>query len=78
MKTNIEQLGGHWTTNWELLNATLKVILDGQAYLYAHALQVDAEILGQSVTDEQLEAWQDEWMNETRDLIQAQFGMEEE
>ena len=62
--------------NEELLTATLKVIIDGQAYLYARLLELQAD--NSMVTIEQFKAWEDDWKNETADLIQSLLVMEDE
>jgi hypothetical protein len=65
--------------NEQLLKATLKVITDGQAYLYAHALQVDWETLNPSniLSSGMFEAWEDEWKKETAELILKAVSNEE-
>ena len=64
--------------NEALLDATLKVIIDGQAYLYAHALQLDQETHGRVVSDEMFESFEDDWKNETAQLITDLLGGGEE
>ena len=64
--------------NEALLDATLKVIIDGQAYLYAHAIQVDMERAGEIVTSEMFESFEDDWKNETAQLIVDLVEGEEE
>lgn len=46
-----------------------KVIIDGQAVLYAMIMRIVAEDKGDTVTDIQFEAWQDEYKQETRSLL---------
>ena len=55
--------------NEPLLKATLKVLTDGQALLYAFHLRAYAEIKDGIVSDEQFETWQDEWKTSTAALI---------
>jgi len=64
--------------NEALLDATLKVIIDGQAYLYAHSIQVDMERAGEIVTSEMFESFEDDWKNETAQLIVDLVEGEEE
>ena len=64
--------------NKTLLDATLKVIIDGQAYLYAHAIQLDQEAYGRVVSDEMFESFEDDWKNETAQLITDLLGGGEE
>ena len=64
--------------NEALLDATLKVIIDGQAYLYAHSIQVDMERAGEVVTSEMFESFEDDWKNETAQLITDLLGGGEE
>jgi len=54
------------------------VIIDGQAYLYAHAIQVDMERAGEIVTSEMFESFEDDWKNETAQLITDLLGGGEE
>ena len=51
------------------LDATLKVIIDGQAYLYARFLRAEWDKLGHDVTPERFEAWEDDWKIESAKLI---------
>lgn len=49
--------------------ATLKVIIDGQAYLWAHQRQQESELLGGDVSPTQFEKWEAEWKEESANLI---------
>ena len=48
--------------------AVLRVIFDGMAWLYANQLKLQARLTDPNavVTEEQFQAWRDEWANETR------------
>ena len=46
-----------------------KVLFDGQAWLYATILKVQAEAKGETVTEERFLTWENEYKNETRNLI---------
>ena len=64
--------------NETLLDATLKVIIDGQSYLYAHTIQLDMEAHGHVVTDKMFEGFEDDWKNQTAELILELVAEEEE
>ena len=50
----------------------LKVILNDQAFLYALIQESRATLVGDSViTPEQFEAWQDEWMELTKEILEG-------
>ena len=55
--------------NEQLIKALLKVLGDGQSYLYARTMQKDSEALGKTVTDEQFEQWEDDWKKESAELV---------
>ena len=63
--------------NKQLIKAILKVLGDGQAFLYAHSLQQDAEMLGETVSDEQFEAWEDDWKKESVELVEKILNNED-
>lgn len=55
-----------------MLKAILKAIIDGQAWLYANQLRLQAKFDGGDhivITEDQMEAWQDEWKTETDRII---------
>lgn len=63
-----------------MLKALLKTIIDGQAWLYANQLRLQAKFDGGDhivITEEQMETWQDEWKTET-ERIAIELGDEED
>ena len=62
----------------EVTAATLKVVIDGQAYLWAHQRHQEAELYGQTTTPEQFRVWEDEWKADTAELIQELLDQNEE
>lgn len=55
------------------LEANLKVIHDGLAWLYAQHMNFRAELYGQPMTDEELENEMDSWKKNTAELIAEQL-----
>ena len=53
----------------KLLRATVKVIFDAQAYLYAEIQRLITESYGATITDEQFQEHMDEFKLETAELI---------
>lgn len=51
--------------------ATVKVLIDGQAYLYALLLRA---LKGEPVDEAQMEAWMREWKEETSQEIRMLLG----
>ena len=51
--------------------ATLKVIIDAQAWLYAELLLTKAELRGATTTQEQFEEYEHQWKKETAALIET-------
>lgn len=58
--------------------AAQRVIIDGQAYLYAEFLALRAELYGQPSSEEQHRDWQDDWKRESFELIQRLVEQTEE
>jgi hypothetical protein len=56
--------------NEALLKATLAVLLDGQAFLYGENKRMMAELYGEDVSDEQFQAWMDEYKAESAELVE--------
>lgn len=52
------------------LRATLKVVIDGQAYLYAQHFKLMAEMMGREPTEQEVQGWMDEWKEQSVKLIQ--------
>ena len=47
----------------------VKVLLDGQAWLYANQLKLQRKSEGMEVTHDQFREWEAEWKRTTADLI---------
>lgn len=47
----------------------MRIILEGQAYLYADMNRMRWEAKGQVVTDDMFNAWRDDWMKDTNKLL---------
>lgn len=50
--------------------ALLRVVIDGQAFLYAQYYGLVSELMGRDATDEEMEQWQDEWKDEAANLVE--------
>lgn len=51
------------------IEALIRIIIDGQAYLYAQHYKLMAELMGRDVGEAELEEWQDEWKSQTAELV---------
>lgn len=47
----------------------LKILIDGQAWLYANQLKLQHRMNGAEVTEAQFKAWEDEWKRTTDELF---------
>lgn len=47
----------------------MRIIIEGQAYLYADMNRMRMEAKGQFVTDDMFDAWRDDWMKDTNKLL---------
>ncbi len=62
----------------QVIKASIQVLMDGQAYLYAQFFRLQAEMLGKEVSDEEFMKWQDEWKEQGAELIQRALIIEGE
>lgn len=56
-------------TSKTLTRAAIQVLIDGQSWLYSQLMAWKSELYGQKLTEQQLEDLQDEWKQNTADLI---------
>lgn len=54
-----------------MIQQMLRVILNDQAYLYAMILKGQAQSRGTVVTEEQFARWQDEWKEQTDEILKT-------
>jgi hypothetical protein len=59
-----------------IIKASIQVLMDGQAYLYAQFFRLQAEMLGKEISDEEFMKWQDEWKEQSAELIQRALILE--
>lgn len=55
----------------QIVKASIQVLMDGQAYLYAQFFRLQAEMLGKEISDEEFMKWQDEWKAQSAELVAA-------
>ncbi len=60
----------------QVIKASIQVLMDGQAYLYAQFFRLQAEMLGREISDEEFMKWQDEWKEQGAELIQRALVFE--
>lgn len=53
------------------IEALIKVVIDGQAYLYAQHFKLMAELMGQEISEEEFQKWEDEWKEQTSELVKG-------
>lgn len=61
-----------------IIKASIQVLMDGQAYLYAQFFRLQAEMLGKEISDEEFMKWQDEWKEQGAELIRRALIIEGE
>lgn len=49
--------------------AILRILFDGQAWLYANQLKLQRKIDGQETTEKEFQAWENEWKETSTKLI---------
>jgi hypothetical protein len=62
----------------QLIKASIQVCIDGQAYLYAQTQKVLAELYGRPMSDEEFMKAQDDWKEQSADLIKRALIFEGE
>ena len=57
-----------------MIRLLLKVVVDGQAWLYANQKRLEAKMQDSNfiMTDDLWESWQDEWKTTTQELLEEE------